>query len=379
MDANNGVTDSVITDIAPLCENLFAGTNMGSIFYSSDSGMSWMLDTLFFNYTVTSFAQVGTYIFVGTEGAMFFSADSGKSWKESDGIRGLIINSILAYNGILFATVFYGYGSGGAVMISTDTGATWLGVAQGIEVEGFGPILAYGDYLIAGAFYQEQTGIWRRPLTQLLPGPAYITVLPDTLNFGGQYYFTDSILNCWVYDGGSGIDTIDSVRIIGADSSDFYLVQYPQSIIFPLLVGPEDTLALPITYLLPQIPGTDTATLEIFYSHSKDSVLTVHLTGSSVTDDVSKQPIEIISNATANPNPTTSETVISFGVSQEAYIKIQLFDVLGQEVSSVSGESLFEPGNTSVPISLAGLPGGTYYARIMTNYGEVQTVKIVKQ
>jgi hypothetical protein len=90
-------------------------------------------------------------------------------------------------------------------------------------------------------------------------------------------------------------------------------------------------------------------------------------------------PLGIISNATSNPNPTGDETIISFGVSQEAYIKIQLFDVLGQEVSSVSGESLFEPGNTSVPISLAGLPGGTYYARMMTNYGEVQTVKIKKQ
>jgi hypothetical protein len=87
----------------------------------------------------------------------------------------------------------------------------------------------------------------------------------------------------------------------------------------------------------------------------------------------------IISNATANPNPANSGTVISFSIRQEAYVKIELFDVLGHEVSSYDYESLFEPGNKSVSFSLAGLTSGTYFARIMTAYGEVQSVKLVKE
>ncbi len=87
----------------------------------------------------------------------------------------------------------------------------------------------------------------------------------------------------------------------------------------------------------------------------------------------------ILSNASANPNPTGNGTVISFGISKEAYVKIELFDLLGHEVSSAGYESLFEPGNKSVPLLLAGLPSGTYYARIMSAYGEVQTVKLVKE
>ena len=94
---------------------------------------------------------------------------------------------------------------------------------------------------------------------------------------------------------------------------------------------------------------------------------------------VSQPPQGIISNATANPNPVTSGTVISFGISQEAYVKIEVFDILGHEVASAGFESLFEPGNKSVPISLAGLPSGTYFARILTAYGEVQSVKLVKE
>jgi hypothetical protein len=95
-------------------------------------------------------------------------------------------------------------------------------------------------------------------------------------------------------------------------------------------------------------------------------------------------PFSILSNATANPNPTGEGTVISFGISKEAYVKIELFDVLGHEVEGRAGstdlrEGLFEPGNRSVPLSLMGLPSGTYFVRILTAYGEVQSVKLVKE
>jgi hypothetical protein len=107
-----------------------------------------------------------------------------------------------------------------------------------------------------------------------------------------------------------------------------------------------------------------------------DTILAKHLLYASVSNP--PQP-GIISNAAANPNPANSGTVISFSIGKEAYVKIELFDVLGHEVSSYDYESLFEPGNKSVSFSLASLPSGTYFARIMTAYGEVQSVKIVKE
>ncbi len=107
-----------------------------------------------------------------------------------------------------------------------------------------------------------------------------------------------------------------------------------------------------------------------------DTLLAKHAFYASVSE--TPQP-GIISNAAAYPNPTGEGTVISFGISKEAYVKIELFDVLGHEVGSAGFESLFEPGNKSVPLSLAGLPSGTYFARIQTAYGEAQSVKLVKQ
>jgi hypothetical protein len=98
-------------------------------------------------------------------------------------------------------------------------------------------------------------------------------------------------------------------------------------------------------------------------------------------------PDSIINYVTSSPNPTGESTIITFGLNQEAYVKINLFDILGNPVSGgrVPGsggegfEGLFEPGNHEVPLSLQGLPSGTYFARILTAYGNVATVKLVKE
>jgi hypothetical protein len=94
---------------------------------------------------------------------------------------------------------------------------------------------------------------------------------------------------------------------------------------------------------------------------------------------VSNNTPSIIINASAYPNPTGEGTVISFGIAREAYVAINLYDVLGHQVSTEGFGGVVEPGNLSVPISLVGLPSGTYFARILTAYGEVQSVKLVKE
>jgi len=87
----------------------------------------------------------------------------------------------------------------------------------------------------------------------------------------------------------------------------------------------------------------------------------------------------IISNASASPNPVGEGTEIYFSTNREAYVMVRLYNLLGQDAGSLKFEGVVEPGNHEVPLSLAGLPSGTYYARIQTTYGEVQTVKLVKE
>jgi len=116
-------------------------------------------------------------------------------------------------------------------------------------------------------------------------------------------------------------------------------------------------------------------TLPSLASLGLDTLLARHFLY-GVSDNVQ---FNILTGATASPNPVSTGTVITFGISQEAYVKINLFNVLGEQVTSPGYEGLFQPGNHAVPLSLQGLPSGTYYARILTAFGSVETVKLVKE
>jgi len=94
---------------------------------------------------------------------------------------------------------------------------------------------------------------------------------------------------------------------------------------------------------------------------------------------VEKRPQTLFNGASASPNPTTESCVINFGLSNEAYVKLELYNTLGEKVEIPPLENLFQVGNHAIPLSLHSLASGTYYARLVTAYGEAQTVKIVKQ
>ena len=271
--SRSGLTNLTISSFASIGSYLFVGTDAG-FYLSIDSGSSWNLrdsNFTYFGYSISSIAVIGSKIFTSSfatdaSGAFYFSSDSGTSWNQPD--SGLNVGSIYVIYP-LDGNLFIGTDSGG--FLSTDEGASWGKIDSGIDYpsgyKGIFDYKAYNGYLFAIA----DSGLWRISLSDF------------------------------------GISSVASQN-------------------------------------------------------------------------------NILSSITAFPNPANTETVISFGISKEAYVKLELYDVLGHPVSGDSRaggadlrEMLMEPGNKSVPISLAGLPSGTYYARIQTAYGEVESVKIVKE
>ncbi|SRR5579883_1362904 len=105
-----------------------------------------------------------------------------------------------------------------------------------------------------------------------------------------------------------------------------------------------------------------------------DTVLAKHLLFVAV-----EKPAPTILSAIASPNPSTGGTLVTFSLDHEAYVKLELYDVLGNRVEIPPLESLFEAGNHAVSLSLHNLASGTYYVRLVTAYGEAQTVKIVNR
>jgi hypothetical protein len=86
-----------------------------------------------------------------------------------------------------------------------------------------------------------------------------------------------------------------------------------------------------------------------------------------------------LASFTSSPNPFKNETHLRFHLNRMAYTTIGIYDVLGHQVwSDGKGHSL-EAGDHEVVVDGSLLPEGSLYARIETGFGEVMTVKLVKE
>jgi hypothetical protein len=86
-----------------------------------------------------------------------------------------------------------------------------------------------------------------------------------------------------------------------------------------------------------------------------------------------------LTSFTSSPNPFKSETHLRFHLNRMAYTVIGIYDVLGHQVwGDGKGRSL-DIGDHEVMIDGRLLPEGSLYARIETGFGEVRTVKLVKE
>jgi hypothetical protein len=90
-------------------------------------------------------------------------------------------------------------------------------------------------------------------------------------------------------------------------------------------------------------------------------------------------PQQYFGSFTSSPNPFRQETTLEFVLNRMAYITIDVYDVLGHKVWGSDHGSTMDAGTHQVRIDGAGMSSGTYYARISTGFGEVKTVKLVKE
>ncbi|MFI5252266.1 MAG: T9SS type A sorting domain-containing protein [Bacteroidota bacterium] len=63
------------------------------------------------------------------------------------------------------------------------------------------------------------------------------------------------------------------------------------------------------------------------------------------------------------PNPFNPSTIINYQLPNESYVRLSLFNVLGQEVRTLVNRTE-QPGEKSVQVDASGLPSGIYFYRI---------------
>ncbi len=213
-----GIPNHAPTDVncfAVSGANLFFGANGDGIFRSIDNGSSWTaVDIGLTDSFVTTLAVIGANLFAGTMrfqdhsgNGVYRSTDNGTSWSTvNTGLTNLAIIS-LAVNGTnLFAGTI-----GGGVFLSTNNGSSWTAVNSGLSNDSIQTLTVSGEYLFAGTYYGGG-GVWRRPLSDMIPQPSSGQWVNTNGPFGGSEMRSSAVIGTNLFMGQiSMVDTTKGV------------------------------------------------------------------------------------------------------------------------------------------------------------------------
>jgi len=195
---NNGLGNLNISSLFMSGADLFVGANssatgvVSGAFRTSDNGASWtvvntgLMASAGGTIAVTSFCKIGTNLFAGASSGVYKSINNGSNWARA--INGLNYNylnisSLFAHGTNLFI------GNGQGVYRSTDTGASWTQVNNGLTdtivpnsyVLSFAAIntILFAGTLDSGVFRSSNNGAFWTAINRGLgnPPPRFIQSL----------------------------------------------------------------------------------------------------------------------------------------------------------------------------------------------------------
>lgn len=157
-----GLSSSAVTAITAAWGLLFAGEGF-YVYKSENNGATWASVGTGIG-SITSLSVAGDELVAGSDlGGIAVSSDSGKTWVSSGGSNGItntIIGGIVADAGNIFAA------TNGGVFLSTDGGNTWNNESNGLpDIPLIKSIVVSSRYLFVGL---QQGGVWRRPLSEMV-------------------------------------------------------------------------------------------------------------------------------------------------------------------------------------------------------------------
>jgi uncharacterized protein (TIGR03437 family) len=156
---SNGLRNPAINFLHPVGSTLYAGT-MGGVWQTTDNGANWNPATAGIRLSrPRCFAQIGSTLFVGTQGdGVFKSTDSGGAWISiNNGLQSIDITALGASGTDLFAGT-----NGQGLYKSSDNGATWAQIEIDYTVGSpVTAILIHGSDIYASTIF----GVIKSPLS----------------------------------------------------------------------------------------------------------------------------------------------------------------------------------------------------------------------
>ncbi len=124
----------------------------------------------------------GQRSFAGTwSGGVFLSTNNGTSWTEvNTGLTDTYIECLAISDTNLFVGTPYD-----GVFLSTNNGTSWININTGLpETSNVGALVVSGTNLFTGTL---GSGVWKRPLTEMITSIAYSNSMPSRFNLEQNY------------------------------------------------------------------------------------------------------------------------------------------------------------------------------------------------
>ncbi|MFN0123822.1 MAG: Ig-like domain-containing protein [Blastocatellia bacterium] len=164
--SNSGLPGAYLGSITAVGNNLYVGTVGPGVYRSTDQGLSWgPVNNGLTISTIFALTVKDGFLYAGGRGGVARFSEQTNSWTSlSNGLSNYDIVSLTVSGTTLFAGTFVinlDGTRGPGVLRSTDNGATWTPVNNGIPKVDNGYEAVYGLATIGGTLYAGSVGIFR--------------------------------------------------------------------------------------------------------------------------------------------------------------------------------------------------------------------------
>ena len=330
--------------------NLFAGTEGGGVFLTTNDGTSWQaVNNGLGNYIVNSIALSGSNIFAGI-GGIYRSTNNGASWELATVFPNEeTARCVTVRDSEVFAGTYQWNGGPGGIYRSTNNGTSWDIVFIASRTYIFVSSLIISDTNVfagtnTGVYLSTNNGLSWTPVNNGLPdyvnNYGWITTLAVSPNGAGGNNLFAGTDTAGVY-----FSTNNGTSWASIGMTDIYI----------------NAIAVTKTNLF---AGTGSG----MWRRSLSEITSVR----EVVDGKLQGSFALKQNY---PNPFNPSTTIKYSIPTSEFLTLKIYDVLGNEVATLVNEEK-PAGSYEVSFNAAKLSSGIYFYSLQSG-SYTQTKKLI--
>jgi photosystem II stability/assembly factor-like uncharacterized protein len=348
--STSGMTDLKILSLTLSGNYVFAGSESGGVYRSSDNGVNWTpVNNGLTSFEIHTLGSNAGKVYAGTNTGVYMTTNNGDNWTiVSTPSVGSIIYAVTAYDNKIIATSVYG------VFITTNSGTNWSNITGDI-VSNIYCLTTYNNTVFAGSSSQgvyKTTNdglIWIHLNSGLPGGKAIRTIFCENEKIyaavynGGGIYYLPSAGSMW-YPANEGLTQLTC----------FTVVSYKNYIYAGTLSG--------------------------IFRRPKSEFVSVKKNDGQIPGEY-----RLFQNY---PNPFNPKTKIKIDIPNNLsfpkssagnpLVKLSVYDILGKEITTLVNEAM-KPGSYEVTFDATDLPGGIYFYKLTAgDFSETKKMLLIK-